>query len=100
MPWNPLLISYLKQCLWLLIIHDDPWRVRFFPLSPLIIQKGNLRQASLFSLADGQRAFVHRTLGSLYREGCSVKVGGTLRDDKVQFVLPCCISSVDVWITL
>ena len=35
MPWNPLLIGYLKQCLWLLIIHDDPWRVRFFPLSPL-----------------------------------------------------------------
>ena len=31
MPWNPLLIGYLKQCLWLLIIHDDPWRVRFFP---------------------------------------------------------------------
>lgn len=31
MPWNPFLIGYLKQCLWLLIIHDDPWRVRFFP---------------------------------------------------------------------
>ena len=27
MPWNPFLIGYLKQCLWLLIIHDDPWRV-------------------------------------------------------------------------
>ena len=96
MPWNPLLIGYLKQCLWLLIIHDDPWRVRFFPLSPPFIQKGKPQAGFPFFFADGQRAFVHRTLGSLYREGCGVKVGGTLRDDKVQFVLPCCISSVDV----
>lgn len=45
MPWNPLLIGYLKQCLWLLIIHDDPWRVRFFPsLSANIAENQQVRK--------------------------------------------------------
>ncbi len=47
MPWNPLLIGYLKQCLWLLIIHDDPWRVRFFP--SLSAEKKLVRVLTSFS---------------------------------------------------
>ena len=31
MPWNPLLIGYLKYPLWFLIIHDAPWRVQKYP---------------------------------------------------------------------
>ena len=35
MPWNPLLIGYLKQCLWLRLSMMTHGGFDFFPLSPL-----------------------------------------------------------------